>query len=158
MTWQCHAIMLHDIAYMFSDKSMLWRHAESQRDGRNTWATNHSHIFPPVDVGTCRGRGDKVVIASPLTCLSLTSCLLSCKGVTHAAHRGNEKIRILWEKNKICCFVLAAGIFYLPNNRAGFSISAIGTHAPARPCLPPYCRKSAIHASKLIRQVGVLSF
>ena len=41
-----------------------------------------------------------MVIVSPLTCLSLTSCLLSCKGVTHAAHRGNEKIRILWEKIK----------------------------------------------------------
>ena len=64
---------------------------------------------PRVDVGTCRGRGDKVVMVSLLTWLSLTSCLLSCNGVTRAARRGNEKIWILGGKNKNCRFVFAAG-------------------------------------------------
>ena len=64
---------------------------------------------PRVDDGTCRGRGDKVVMVSLLTWLSLTSCLLSCNGVTRAARRGNEKIWILGGKNKNCRFVFAAG-------------------------------------------------
>ena len=91
---------------------------------------------PRVDDGTCRGRGDKVVMVSLLTWLSLTSCLLSCNGVTRAARRGNEKIWILGGKNKNCRFVFcsrhAIGIFYLPNNRAGFLMRSVGTIFPAR--------------------------
>ena len=91
---------------------------------------------PRVDDGTCRGRGDKVVMVSLLTWLSLTSCLLSCNGMTRAARRGNEKIWILGE-NKIklplrFCSRHAIGIFYLPNNRAGFLMRSVGTIFPAR--------------------------
>ena len=62
-----------------------------------------------VDVGTRRGRGDKVVMVSLLTCPSLTSCLLSCKSMTRAGCRGNEKVPILGELKKNCHFVLADG-------------------------------------------------
>ena len=70
-----------------------------------------------VDVGTRRGRGDKVVMVSLLTCPSLTSCLLSCKSMTRAGCRGNEKVPILGELKKIATSFLqtAHDLHFLPS-------------------------------------------
>ena len=50
------------------DNYMLWRHTESRRHCRNTCATNHSHIYPRVDVSRLR-----LLLAVELICFARTN-------------------------------------------------------------------------------------